>query len=260
MITVVKNKEPELRRPTFLVDEPLASKLDKYPLTSLMNKSNFTLFLGKAGSGKTSMIISLLNTPDLFKGVYHTIYLFMGANSRGSIKGSFFDNEIPPDQIFDELTIDNLNSVYERIREDAKDGYKSLIIADDVQKSLKENDVEKQLLEMVNNRRHLKLSIWCANQNYMALPRGVRMGLTDLFVWKVSKIEMENIFNEQVELDKDKFTKILALLFKTPHSFLYIHPETKQIFSNWDELIISEARTPQLPYVPPPLPKLHTKK
>lgn len=240
MITVVKNREPELKRPTFLVDGKLDSKLDKYPLTSLMNKSNFSLFLGRAGSGKTSMIISLLNTPDLFKGVYHTIYLFMGVNSRGSIKGSFFDNEIPPDQIFDEMNVDNLMTVYERVKQDAEEGYRSLIIADDVQKSLKENAVEKQLLHMVNNRRHLKLSIWCANQNYMALPRGVRMGLTDLFIWKVSKIEMENIFNEQVELDKDKFTRVLALLFKKPHSFLYIHPETKQIFSNWDELVFKE--------------------
>lgn len=240
MITVVKNREPHLRRPTFLVDGKLDPKLDKYALTSLMNKSNFSLFLGRAGSGKTSMIISLLNTPELFKGVYHTIYLFMGVNSRSSIKGSFFDEEIPSDQIFDELNIDNLNEVYERVKQDAEEGYRSLIIADDVQKSLKENAVEKQLLHMVNNRRHLKLSIWCANQNYMALPRGVRMGLTDLFVWKVSKVEMENIFNEQVELDKDKFTRVLALLFKKPHSFLYIHPETKQIFSNWDEIKILE--------------------
>lgn len=240
MITIVKNKEPQLKRPTFLVDGKLDTKLDKYPLTALMNKSNFTLFLGRAGSGKTSMIISLLNTPDLFKGIYHTIYLFMGANSRGSIKGSFFDNEIPPDQIFDEMNIDNLNNVYERIKQDAEEGYRSLIIADDVQKSLKENEVEKQLLHMVNNRRHLKLSIWCANQNYMALPKGVRMGLTDLFVWKVSKPEMENIFNEQVELHKDKFIKILALLFQKPHSFLYIHTETKQMFSNWDEIKILE--------------------
>lgn len=241
MITIVKNKEPALKRPTFLVDGKLDAKLDKYPLTSLMNKSNFTLFLGRAGSGKTSMIVSLLDTPDLFKSVYHTIYLFMGANSRSSIKGSFFDNEIPPDQIFDEMNIENLNHVYERIKQDAEEGYRSLIIADDVQKSLKDHQVEKQLLHMVNNRRHLKLSIWCANQNYMALPKGVRMGLTDLFVWKVSKTEMENIFNEQIELHKDKFIRILGMLFKKPHSFFFIHTETKQMFSNWDEIKIMET-------------------
>jgi hypothetical protein len=240
MISIIKNKEPELKRPTFLVDGKLDNKLDKYPLTSLMNRSNFTLFLGRAGSGKTSMIVSLLDTPTLFKGVYHTIYLFMGKNSRSSIKGSFFDEEIPPEQIFDEMNIENLNEIYERIKQDAEEGYKSLIIADDVQKSLKDTEVEKQLLHMVNNRRHLKLSIWCANQNYMALPRSVRMGLTDLFIWKVSKIEMENIFNEQIELHKDKFNRILALLYKKLHSFFYIHTETKQMFNNWDEIKIIE--------------------
>lgn len=242
MITVVKNKVPELKRPTFLVDGKLSAKLDKYAITALMNKSNFSLFLGVAGSGKTSMVIALLNSPTLFKGVYHTIWLFMGANSRNSIKGSFFDTEIPPEQIFDELTVDSLNEVYERIKQDAEEGYRSLIIADDVQKSLKEHEVEKLLLHMVNNRRHLKLSIWCANQNYMALPRGVRMGLTDMFVWKVSKIEMENILREQVELDREKFNQVVSVLFQAPHSFLYIHPETRQLFSNWDEILIEERK------------------
>jgi energy-coupling factor transporter ATP-binding protein EcfA2 len=241
MITIVKNKEPNLKRPTFLVDGKLDTKLDKFALTSLMNKSNFTLFLGKPGSGKTSMIVSLLDTPELFKGVYHTIYLFMGKNSRSSIKGSFFDEEIPPDQIFDELNIENLNNIYERIKQDADDGYRSLIIADDVQKSLKDHEVEKLFLQICNNRRHLKLSIWCANQNYMALSRSVRMGLTDIFAWKVNKTEFENLFNEQVEMHKDKFARLLTMLFKNPHDFFYINTETKRMFSNWNEIKILDT-------------------
>ena len=240
MIKIINNKEPKLKRPHFLVDGELDERLNDFEITKLMNKSNFTLFLGKAGSGKTSMIISLLNTPTLFKKVYHTIYLFMGKNSRDSIKGGFFDKQIPPEQIFDELTIESLDEVYERIKEDADEGYKSLIILDDVQKQLKDKDVEKQLLHMVNNRRHLKLSIWCANQNYINLPRAVRMGLTDMFVWHVNKKEMENIFIEQVEQHKDRFNDVLNLLFKTQHAFFYINTNSQRIFNNWNEIIIQE--------------------
>jgi hypothetical protein len=101
-LEIKHNKEPPLKKPTFLVDGQLDKKLDKYEITTLMNKSNFTLFCSKAGGGKTTMIVSLLNSPELFKSVYHTIYLFMGQNSRDSIKGNFFDKNIPPDQLFDE--------------------------------------------------------------------------------------------------------------------------------------------------------------
>lgn len=238
-IQIIQNKEPPLKRPVFLVDDELDPRLNKYEITKLMNKSNFTLFLGRAGSGKTSMIVSLLNSPALFKKVYHTIYLFMGKNSRDSIKGSFFDKQLPPEQIYDELTISNLNDVYEKIKQDAEDGYKSLIIMDDVQKELKQTDIEKQLLHIVNNRRHLKTSIWCANQNYINLPRSIRMGLTDMFVWKVNKREIENIFTEQIEQHKTKFEDVLKILFSNPHDFFYINTNSQRLFNNWNEIIIT---------------------
>jgi hypothetical protein len=240
-IKILHYKEPPLKRPKFLVDGVLDPKLDDYEITKLMNKSNFTLFLGPAGSGKTSQIVSFLNTPELFKKVYHSVYLFMGKNSRDSIKGGFFDKKIPPENIFDELNIEYLNEVYDRIKEDSDDDYRSLIILDDVQKQLKDKDVEKQLLHIVNNRRHLKTSIWCANQNYINLPRSVRMGITDLFCWKVKKREMENIFNELIEQHKDKFQEILKLLFNEQHDFFYLNTNTQRIFNNWDEIIIDDT-------------------
>lgn len=239
-IEIIENKSPKLARPEFSVDGRLAKKLDDYEITKQLNKSNFTLFLGKPGSGKTSMLVSLLNTPSLFKGVFHNIFLFMGKNSRDSIKGSFFDKEIPPDAIFDELTFDNLNSVYDTIRDDAEEGYKSLVIMDDVQRSMKDVEVQKLLLHMVNNRRHLGLSVWMANQNYISLPRPVRMVLTNLFVWKVNKREFQALFEEMVEMHKDKFLDVLSTLYKGSHDFLFIDCISQRIFDNWNEIIIKE--------------------
>jgi hypothetical protein len=239
-ITIKANKEPPLKKPVFLVDGKLDDKLDDYEITKLMNRSNFSLFCSKAGGGKTSMIIAFLNTPHLFKKVYHTIYLFMGRNSRASIKGSFFDKNIGDEQIYDELNADNLKSVYEKVKEDADEGYKSLIIFDDTQKMMKDKDVEKVLLEIVNNRRHLGLSLWLANQNYFALPKQVRFGLTDIFLFNVSKKELENINDEIVELPKDTFNSVIKMCFKKPHDFMYINPNTQRIFCNWDEIIIEE--------------------
>jgi DNA replication protein DnaC len=61
-INIKQNKKPKLCMPSFNVDNELSSKLNKYEITKLMNKSNFTLFLGKAGSGKTSLMTSFLKT------------------------------------------------------------------------------------------------------------------------------------------------------------------------------------------------------
>jgi len=57
-INIKQNKKPNLSMPSFNVDNELSSKLNEYEISKLMNKSNFTLFLGKTGSGKTSLMTS----------------------------------------------------------------------------------------------------------------------------------------------------------------------------------------------------------
>ena len=47
MIRIKENDKPDLKQPTFLCDTKLHNKLDAYDATSLINKSNFSLFLGK---------------------------------------------------------------------------------------------------------------------------------------------------------------------------------------------------------------------
>jgi hypothetical protein len=237
-ITIKHNTAPNLKKPKFTVDGILESKLNNYELTSLMNKHNFTLFLGKAGQGKSTLIIAFLQTPCLFKKVYHSIILFCPPNSRASIKDDFWAENLPEDQIYDELTVEALQDAYDVAQMNAEEGYKTLIILDDVQKYLKENDIQKLLLHMVNNRRHAQLSLWMACQTYISIPRQVRQGLTTLFIFKVSKIEMSNIFTEAIELPSDKFQNIINMAYKNKHEFIYIDTNSRRIFLGWDEIIM----------------------
>ena len=236
MITIKENDRPKLNRPEFSVDTELHSKLNKFEITSLMNKSNFTLFLGKPGSGKSSLLISMLNTSCLFKKCYHTIILFCPSGSRNSIKNDFWDY-LPQEQIYDEVIPENLQEAYDIAQNNSEDGYTTLFIFDDVQKYFKESENEKLLLHFYNNRRHTRLSMWFACQNFMQISRKIRMGLTDAFIFKVSKIESENIFTELIEDNKDKYTDILKLCYQEKHSFMYINIPSQRIFSNWDEII-----------------------
>lgn len=235
-ISLKHNDAPILKKPKFTVDGELHIKLNDYGVTKLMNRHNFTLFLGKAGSGKSTLLISLLQTKSMFKGVFHTIILFCPANSRASIKDDFW-SVLPEDQIFDELNEETLQQANEIAQENATHGFKTLIVLDDVQKSLK-GECQKLLLSMVNNRRHNCLSIWLACQTFNSIPRQVRSGLTDLFIFKINKTEMQNIFNEEVDIDADVFRKIVDISFKKPHEFIYINHATQRIFLNFDEIIV----------------------
>jgi len=239
-MNIIKNKEPKLLMPSFSVDTQLSKKLNEYDITRLMNKSNFSLFLGKAGSGKTSLMTSFLKTPALFKKVYHNVFLFMPSNSRNSMKDNFFDKNIPEDQIFDNVSYEDLLSVYDIAKENALENFNTLIIFDDTQKYFKEKSIEKLLLHIINNRRHARISIWLCCQNYITIPRTIRQGLTDLFIFKINKTEMENIFNEQIEQFKDNFMNIMKNVYDKPHTFLYINTNSQRLFKNWDEIIIKE--------------------
>jgi len=239
-ITIKTNKIPNLKKPSFNVDGKLDLKLDNYEITSLMNKSNFTVFLGKPGSGKSSLLISFLKTKDLYKKVFHSIILFMPPNSRQSIKDSFFDKYLPENQIYDELNLENLQAAYQISEANAQEDCNTLIIFDDCQRQFKIPENEKFLLHMASNRRHARLSIWFASQNYTQIPKQIRMSITDLYVFKVSKAEIENLLTEQIELPKSKFENVLKHVFQEPHDFLYINSNTQRMFSNWDELIYLE--------------------
>ena len=234
---IIHNKIPKMDIPKFNVDGQLDEKLNKYEITKLMNKSNFTLFLGKPGSGKSSLLISFLQSAELFKKVFHNIYLFMPHNSRSSVSNGFFENNIPEDNIYDDVTLENLQEVYEKIQTNALESETSLILFDDVQKYFK-GDNEKFLLHMANNRRHAKMSMWMACQTYKSIPTQIRMSITDMFIFKISKNEMENIFEEAIEQHKKDFINVTNFVFDKPHNFLYINTNTQRIFKNWDELLL----------------------
>jgi hypothetical protein len=236
-ISIKHNEAPPLKKPSFLVDGKLHEKLDDYEIGKLMNKPNFTLFLGRAGSGKSTLLISLLQSPKMFKCVYHTIILFCPPNSRASIKNDFW-SVLPEEQIYDNLDYDNLAEAYGIAEENASQGFRTLIVLDDVQKDLK-GEAEKLLLHMVNNRRHAGLSIWMACQTYKSIPRQVRQGLTSLFIFKIQKGEMATIFEEQVEVDDKIYKEILAHAYKGAHDFIFIDSSTQRIFINWDEVIMN---------------------
>ena len=81
MIRIKQNKAPHIEKIKFECDEEIHKKLNEYDLTrDFLNKSNTTIFIGRQGSGKTSLMINIIKK--LYKKCFNFIYVFMPHSSR----------------------------------------------------------------------------------------------------------------------------------------------------------------------------------
>lgn len=237
---LLKHIPPRLKLPEFEVDEPLSKYLNDDPLLKHMNKSFNCALIGKGGSGKTSLVIGLINTPKKLKKVFHKIYVFMPASSQASMKKNIFD-ELPQEQKFEGVDFENLSQIYNTLLDNTENKKNSLLIFDDVQSYLKNKETEKALGHIINNRRHLRASIFIIAQNYLRIPADIRKVFTDIFCFNISKKEWEKIYEESLTMSKKDFYSILNtykhINNKEPKSFVYFHYETEKAFINWNEIV-----------------------
>ena len=102
-LSIKLNNKPKLQTLQMLCDGGLAEKLNKYELTRYMNTHSTNLFIGRPGSGKTSLLYSFFKSKELFAKVYHNIFLFQPSASRASMKDKLLD-KLPDENKYEELT------------------------------------------------------------------------------------------------------------------------------------------------------------
>jgi hypothetical protein len=120
------------------------------------------------------------------------------------------------------------------------EGHKSFVILDDVQSQLKNKNVVRVLNHLFANRRHLKLVIFVMLQNYFSMNKRLRENIDNVVLFKMSKTQNEQIFNEIIETKKDKFNEIQKIIFDKPHNWAFINIPSQRIFKMWDEIITRE--------------------
>lgn len=236
MLKIVPCNKPIINKIKFECDDEIHPKLNEFPLTKdFFNKSNTTVFLGRPGSGKTSLMINFITK--IYKKKFHKIYVFMPETSRKSLKNNIFEKYLSPDQLYEELNIDTITDVYEKVKANSMEGYKSLIIFDDVQRALKNHDIVIMVKNLFANRRHLKLCIFVMLQNYFALDKSLRELVTNVILFKMNKQEQYKVFNEVIETHKDNFDDVQKIVFEKPYNWLFVNIESQRMFSNFDEII-----------------------
>ena len=105
---------------------------------------------------------------------------------------------------------------------------------------LKDNHVKQLLKELVMNRRHYHTSIFFLCQTYKSVERDIRKLFSNIFLFKVSKKEMEDIMDEIYEGHKHNIDQIIKIVYDVPYNYLFINTDTQRMFKNFDELIFSD--------------------
>lgn len=239
MIRIKTNDKPRLPKCEMVCDTILDEKLNKYDLTSFLNCHSMTLLIGKPKSGKTSLLHSMFEHKGLLRYCFTKVYLFQPVQSGASISQSIFDS-IPEDQRYSELNYDNLYEVKSRIEEDAAQGLSSCIIFDDVTAELKNKDTVQLFKQLAFNRRHLRLSMYFLVQTWFSVPKELRRLWSNIFVFKVSKNEMSNIWSEIIEHADEFMTPVMKMIYNEPYKFLFINTDTQRMFNSWDEILFED--------------------
>ena len=192
------------------------------PLPQMLNF--FMLICGRPGSGKTTLLLNLVcKRGKMYNKKFDTIFVF--SPSLLTMKDDPF-GELPEEQVFTELTEENLQGTLEQIKDS---GEKVLYILDDVSNDMKKSaGIQTQLTKMLMNRRHLagaggSCSFIITSQVYNKIPAPIRKTASQVIIYHTkNKKELDTIFDELILIPKKDFYEILKYCFDKKHHFLYI--------------------------------------
>ena len=226
MISIKVLPKPDLEKVKMSCDGVIHKKLLKYPMIEeAFSTNSFNVVCGRMGQGKTSLVTSLVKS--------------MPANSRASIENDIYGKHLPSEQLFDTLTLENITQVYEEVQEHSKEKWHSLIIIDDFQVSLKDPQIIKVLQKIITKMRHLRCSIFLLQQNFQALAKPLRELVSNLITFNLGKSQLEKIFDECIQMDKDKYQEIIDVCFTDPHDWILINlHKSRTVYRMFDQIVV----------------------
>ena len=151
--------------------------------------------------------------------------IFLFSPSLTTMKDNPFE-ELEENQVYSELTEDNLEGVLESI---ADCGEKVLLIIDDCVNDLKKSpNLQRIMCKILMNRRHLcgyggSVSVIMTTQVWNKINAPIRKCANFITIYNTkSKRELMTLFDEVITIPKESFFNILNFTFKKKHDFLFL--------------------------------------
>lgn len=238
-ISVKTNPEYRLKIPAFKCDKILKKNVPP-PYDRLVDGYRFVSVVGPPRAGKTSFLISLFNDDKLFRKTFDNVVIVIPPHSLNSLDQS----TNPFKKIPDERRFSNLSSIAQirnLIMFYASEGMDSILVIDDQASYLKDNDIQRDLCDILLNRRHYKCSVILLTQTFRRMPLDIRKVFNICFIlYKPSKMDMLSMFDELFEMNTSDCVKVINTVFQKKYDNMMIEVQTQRFWRNTDELILED--------------------
>lgn len=226
---ITKRSGLEFKPPDFLCDKVIHPQIS----SPLPCTAHAMLICGAPGSGKTSMMVSLLQEKQAYRKAFDQVFVVMPPSSARSLKKNIFEKH---DKMFDDLTYETLETILDQTRESTKENLNSLVIIDDFASALKNHEIQQLLKSLVWNRRHLRVSIWILVQSYISVPLQLRKAVSHMICFRPrNKVEFHKIFEELVQLPKETADDLSRFIYKDDKfAHLFLDCSSGEIYRNFD--------------------------
>ncbi len=244
MFQTIKNEALTIKKQEMTCDDPLSNDIPR-PLPSY---SHTMLFVGQAGSGKTSTMLSILSQHKNKKkkrcGMAKIFdHIIIVSPSLSTIKENIFkdlDEEKKREEFDDEL----LEFIIEFTDKAKQENETTLVILDDVTQQLKKShQLQKKLGYLLQNRRHRLLSFWILVQRLIDAPTILRESITHIILFRpINKREIELVSHEYLPVEKNKVQALFDFVYDRKYNFLLIDMSLRYssnfvYYKNFDEIM-----------------------
>ena len=141
-----------------------------------------------------------------------------------------------------------MNEIYQTLEKNRDEEEHSVLILDDIGAQLRKSaGAEKQLVSLLQNRRHVFCSVFILVQKFRDLPTGIRNNMSHFITFRPkNQLEMEAICAEMMPFCKKNYQQIMDYVFENTDkfSFLMIDMSLKETnkfryFNKFNEMTIS---------------------
>ena len=201
------------------------------------------IFNGSSGSGKTTLLVTLLTQPQFFGGYFDEIHMF---SPTGGSDDLFERLELDEEHMHTEMDASALKKIMDEQKAEVdekgvENAPKLLMIFEDVQGDaafMRSPAFKRSFLA----NRHFGMSTWLCGQSFTLTPRNARLQANNLFYFKGSGSEMEQIAEEYTPpgMRARDFEAMLQQGTAEPYSFIHINqrvPHAERYRKNLDTIM-----------------------
>lgn len=198
--------------------------------------------VGKKGTGKSTLLLSLLNSKLAFKQRFNCIWM-VSPTARSERKFEKLVEELDEHGRFHDMLDEGvMNKILSEVavkneRWTKKKEIRHLIILDDCMADLPRSK-QSTLSRIIVTSRHLHCSVIITSQKYNAIPTVIRAQNDLLSIFKTYNTREITTIQEDMSIDRDIFSEIYDFCTDEPHSFMHVNLLTNPItfYKRFDEL------------------------